>query len=298
MNTTQRVIKYIAMAFALGLALFIILMVVNGVFFGMSLLDNILGRDGGLPSDGVYDYSQSFSDVRSLEIDHDVGLLTIIVGDEFRVDAKNEDRGISVELKDGTLKVKNKKDFGLFNWGGDQNRTIITIPGDFVAEEVELETGAGKVSIERLAAKEMDIKTGAGSFTAKELKSDRAHIEGGVGEVVLRDVDLRNLELECGVGSLSLTGNVTGTSKVNCGVGETRLKLTGARSDYRLNLDVGIGAIHVDGEKQGKGSYGDSSAQHTLTVEGGVGSVHLDFGAASSLPDQVRHTLFLWKKAA
>ncbi|MDL2225235.1 DUF4097 domain-containing protein [Eubacteriales bacterium OttesenSCG-928-M02] len=295
MNATQKTIKYIAMAFALALALFIIFMIVNGVIFGLSIFGLVADNSSGSSEvvDGEYSYSQAFTGVTGLKVEQEIGQLTIRLGDEFRVEAQNPDKGIQVENKNGTLIVKNKAN-NFLNWGADETRTVITLPRDVVLEKADISLGAGKGQVEQLLAKELYIDTGAGSFRGSHLYGERVDITGGVGEVRLEDVDFANLKLECGVGALYLSGRVKGNSKVESGVGEARLALTGSRADYRLKLDVGIGEIRVDGEKLSDGTHGAETAAHFLAIDGGIGAVILDFSGeadAPNVPDQTRSSL-------
>ena len=82
MNGFQRTVKYVAMALGLCLALSIILAIAGGV----SALFGVVGwwQEGEM---GTVNFSQEYAGVLNIDIDNDMGALTIRQGDVFRVEA-------------------------------------------------------------------------------------------------------------------------------------------------------------------------------------------------------------------
>lgn len=278
MSQFQKTVKYIAIAFAICLAVGIISAIVG-------LVLNIIAAITGLPFLGnqkrvgvAYD----LYGVESLDVDHDAGNLIIKSGDTFRVEGENVPEGFKAEVaEDGTLKVyvQNKHRFLWFDFGGFgsfRSKVTVYLPEDFVAEEARLDTGFGNVSVEALRAEELTISAGAGNFKGNDIVADKAKLDGGLGNFTLTGVSLGDAHIDCGLGNFKLEGELLGDNKIDCGIGGITLDLIGNREDYSLDVDAGIGSVNVNGEKL-SGSYNSADAEHSLKVDGGIGQVNIDF---------------------
>ena len=82
------------------------------------------------------------------------------------------------------------------------------------------------------------------------------------------------MDLDMGVGKLELTAQLTGQSELDLGIGETVLKLMGTASDYRLDVEEGIGDVTVDGQHiTGEQTIGAGKDQ--VEINCGIGSVKI-----------------------
>ena len=86
-----------------------------------------------------------------------------------------------------------------------------------------------------------------------------------------------DLRLDTGVGKTYIQGVIYGESKVDCGVGNLELKISGSIDDYDFSADMGIGDIRVNGTKYKNSNWRNSNAPNSLEIDGGVGSVNVDF---------------------
>lgn len=270
MTTLQRIIKYLAIAFALFLAVSI----VGGILGGVALLSNLTG------SSGVAENMQSLSfsgEIRALEME--IGALEIKIqsGDTFSVETNSED--VSCEVSNGTLVIREQRHFLRL---GKVGRLVVTVPEGFVFEEAELEFGAGAVDIDHLSAGKLDLNLGAGEVNIRSLTvTDKADIEGGAGEITIHGSSLANLNLDMGVGQLTLASRLTGSSEVHFGLGSAELVLTGSLEDYRIRLDKGLGSATIAGDKMEDGvTYGTGSS--FIDMEGGVGQIRILFEQSST----------------
>ena len=153
----------------------------------------------------------------------------------------------------------------------------IYIPEDLVFETVEINTGAGKVDVERLAAEELNMEFGAGEVQLENIQaSERADINGGVGKLTIRNGEFQDLDLEMGVGELVFQGRLLGTNDLEFGVGSGKVNLTGSPEDYKIRVEKGLGAITVDGEDLQSGAVFGEGDQ-SVFIEGGVGSIRVNF---------------------
>lgn len=279
MNNFQRTVKYIAMAFAVVLAIGIVSGIANIVFSVLSVITGHTFEN----REGTVVFNETFVDVRSLDIDNNYGKLDIKTGDTFRVVAENVSASFEAKVTgDGRLKISDDHRDGLFflfyigGFGKRSSRITVYLPEDFIAEEADLDTGAGAVTIEGLNAEKLKISTGAGGLIGEAISAEKAEINGGVGSLILNDVKLSNANIDCGVGTVSIQGTMLGENKVDCGIGEVVLDLSGNADDYDMNIDAGLGSIRLNGKKISGDYDKDNHAAHSLKVDGGVGSVTID----------------------
>jgi hypothetical protein len=285
MNSTQRAIKYGAMAFAIFLAISIITGIASVAFAVVNAIDGNTTRHmnfGFRHNDGKYavDYNRDYSDVKSLNLDNAIGNLEIRVGETFRVEAKNVSKGFSAEVdENGCLNVGdngNDMKFLWFNFRGitsPNSKITVYLPADFAAKEVNINTGAGTLSIDQLNTDYLYIEGGAGKISGNHVQAGKARLEGGVGTINLNQVLFEDSNIECGVGSVDINGKLLGQTYVECGVGEVKLNLEGRPEDYGYKVDTGLGTISLNGDKiSGENNV---SATNLLKIDGGIGSVKI-----------------------
>ncbi len=220
-------------------------------------------------------------DVRAYEINSAIHSLDICInaadfkienGEEFFVESNL--KYLSVSEKDGVLTIvdeaKNNSDYS-------NAKLTIYVPDGTVFEDVEIKTGAVKLTVNTLFANSLKLKLGAGDvrFECLNASSD-ADIKGGAGKITIDSGTINNLTLKMGSGKLNLTAAVLGVCNLKFGVGESNLTLLGSKDDYKVDIEKGLGNITVDGKTVTDfGSSGNS--QNHLEIEGGVGAINLKF---------------------
>ena len=108
MTTTQKVIKYIAIAFAI----FLIVTIISGILTGSYKLLNVLGlihTDNGIVTENLNVISNETKELSSLNIDLSFTNLNIKSGDTFKVETNNS--RITFEENNGSVKIKVSPDF-------------------------------------------------------------------------------------------------------------------------------------------------------------------------------------------
>jgi hypothetical protein len=274
MNTFQRVMKYIAIAFAI----FLTIVILGGIVSVVSGLASFIF--GGEVK--TIDYSKEFNNVEMLNIKHKAGKLSVRPGDGFKVEASNVSDDFRAEVINGTLFIEEPdfmRRFLWFNFGTSRERSVITVyvPEDFVAKRIDIDSGAGDVSLEDLSADYLKINAGVGKLYGKRLTAMRVDADGGVGDIRLTDVNFTDVDFDCGVGSIELSGMIFGRSELECGVGSVDVKVNGAREDYALKVSSGLGTVRVNGDKV-SGDYRDNyKSDNTISIEGGIGEVSITF---------------------
>lgn len=271
MKQAQKIIKYVAIAFGLYLAVNII----GGVIFGFTLL---LGIDLG--ADAIFNnnqelvkYGETFLDVEKLDIEINFADFDIKIGDTLSVEGQiHDDFKIKVENK--TLKIEDVNRKWIFN-SNSAAKLILYVPEDFKFDKAEIEIGAGTTNIEKLNAIDLDLNLGAGTAKIQNCSADKSDIECGAGKVAIENSSLKNLKLEAGVGELYYNGEILGNSTVECGIGKLTLDLQGGEELYSIEAEHGIGEIRLNGEKIEKNQT-KGSGENRIKVEGGIGEIQIN----------------------
>ena len=268
MNSAQKVIKYLALAFAIFLSVSII----GGIIMGLTGISYILSgkNDDAVGEMQVYPIE---GDISSLSVSLSGAELTIKTADKFSVESNH--KYISVKTENGQLCISETKK--LFSVHPKGVSVILSIPEDFVFDEATVETGAGRVEINSLSADVLTLSLGAGEAEIKNLTaSSRADIDGGAGKLTINGGRLCNLKLDMGVGELILKSRIEGQSYIDNGIGETKLTLLGSREDYRIEIDKGIGEAKLEGESMRDDSVYGAGKNH-IEIDGGIGAINIVF---------------------
>lgn len=268
MTSFQKVIKYVAVA----LAVFLIVTIIGGIITGLSSISVLLsGKDRAVTGEmQVYPID---GEISSLSINLSGAQLEIQTADKFSVESNHN--YISVKSDNGKLSISETKKFLSVSPKGVT--VVLTIPAGFVFDSATVDTGAGKVEIDALSCDVLELSLGAGKADIKNLTANsRAQIDGGAGEVNIGGGKLCNLDLDMGVGKLTLKSRIEGKGDLDYGVGETDLILLGSKTDYRIELDKGIGKAEISGENMRDDSvYG--SGESLIEIDGGIGALSITF---------------------
>ena len=265
MTTVQKVIKYLAIAFAVFLAVGII----GGILGAVGLLGRLFSSNAVLEEGKTYSVT---AEIDNLEIEINAADLYIKEGEAFSVESNL--KHLKVEEKGGSLIIQETKKFT-----GPYKGAVLTVyvPAGTVFDWVDLITGAGRLTIENLSAERLNFVLGAGDVSADLLVATKsAEIEGGAGRITINNGALKNLDLDMGVGQLNLTAALTGDCQLDLGVGESNVTLIGSKEDYKLDIEKGLGNICVDGKNVS--DYGSSgNGANKVEMDGGIGAINVTF---------------------
>lgn len=265
MTTLQKVVKYLAIAFAIFLAVTII----GGILSAVGLFGGFFAGDAVAEDRKTYSVS---TEIRNLDIQINAADLYIKEGEAFSVESNL--KHLKVEEKGGVLTIQETKRFG-----GTYNGAMLTIyvPAGTVFDNTNLTTGAGRLTVEKLSSGTIDFELGAGDVSITSLIATKsADIEGGAGRITISSGALKDLDLEMGVGQLNLTSALTGDCQMDLGIGESNITLVGDKDDYKLDLEKGIGSLSVDGKNVT--DYGSSgNGTNRVEINGGIGAIHVKF---------------------
>lgn len=269
MNSVQKVIKYLALAFAI----FLTVSIIGGIITGLTGISYVLSGKNNKNIIGEMQVYPIEEEISSISVTLSGAEFKINTADKFSVESNH--KYISVKGNNGKLSISETKK--LFAVSPKGATVILNVPENFVFDEAIIDTGAGKVEIETLSCDVLSLSLGAGKADIKNLTANsRAVIDGGAGKLSIDGGKLCNLNLDMGVGELTLKSRIEGKSDLDYGVGKTDLTLLGSRDDYKIELDKGIGEAKLEGEEMTDDAvYG--SGENRIEIDGGIGEINIDF---------------------
>lgn len=269
MTTLQKVIKYLAIAFAI----FLTVSIIGGILSAVGLFGGLFSSDAILEEVKTYSVA---TDIHNLDIEINAADLYIKEGDAFSVESNL--KHLKVE-EGGLLTIQETKIFT-----GTYSGAVLTVyvPAGTVFDNVNLTTGASRLTIENLTSGTLDFELGAGDVSIDSLVATKsADIDGGAGRITITNGTLKDLDLDMGVGQLNLTSALTGNCQLDLGVGESNITLIGSKENYKLDLEKGLGNIFIDGVNVS--DYGSSgNGTNKVEINGGVGSINVEFKESES----------------
>ncbi len=276
MTSGQKVIKYVAIAFAIFLIVNIISSIFMGIFFFGKILDfkDSVKEGSNYITDDMSIISTDVEKISNLDIELGASKLEIMSGDTFKVETNNS----RVSFKENNGRVEIKENTNGFTWNINKESVVrIYIPDsmEFI-DNVDIENGAGTLEIEALNANVFDMELGAGAAVIENLNVEKkTKISTGAGKAEIISSNLHDVDLEVGVGEFDFNGTITGRGNIEAGVGTIKMHLEDGLENYTINMDKGLGDIKVAGD-----SISDSkeigNGQSYLRIEGGVGSINID----------------------
>ena len=272
MTTAQKIIKNLAIAFAIFLIISIISMILGGLFALSGILGLKKAIDSSLNEEMVATSFENI-DINTLDIDVAFTNLTIKTGDILKIETDNS--YISSEEKNQKLEIKEKNRKWLFNY--EEKELILYLPESLDLDEIRIGTGAGRVNIENLNTEKLKFELGAGETKIQKINvSHECEIDGGAGKLSILSGTINDIDLDMGVGEVNLTATLTGRNEINAGIGSLNINLQGGKESYKIQADKGIGSIKIDGEEIINGEI-FGKGENYIEVDGGIGNIKIDF---------------------
>ena len=274
MTTAQKVIKYIATAFAVFLIMTIISAILSGGYALLSAFGLIHTNKNTVMEDLAV-ISSEIKEVSTLKIELAFTNLDIKTGDYFKVETNNSK--ITYANDNGSVKIKEENR----NWLNNNNKAsnlIVYIPEDMIAlDETKIETGAGKINIEKLNTQGLYLELGAGDVHIENvIATGKTKIDGGVGKTELKYCEINNLKANLGMGEFVFSGKLTGKNEIDSGVGAINIDLMDNKKNYTIDVSKGLGNVALDGQKlEMDRVYG--TGENYIDIDGGIGEIKIDF---------------------
>lgn len=269
MTTTQKIIKYLAIAFALFLVISIF-----SIIFGLSreIISSI--NNDKKESELLEEYttiSNNVNNIESFKIDISNDDIEIKEGEKFEV--KTNDPDVKFYHENSKVKIKSDKTFSWHLSNSSRGTIIIYLPNEFNISELDLNLGAGKIDIDKIFVETLLMDLGAGTMTAKEINVyEKAAINGGAGNININSGTINNLNLKLGAGNASIQSDLTGSNTLTTGVGRLNLGLSRSKDNYRFDINKGLGNIILnDFDVSEDTLIGDGETK--IKINGAVGNI-------------------------
>lgn len=257
MTESQKIIKYIAIAFGF----FLIISIFSSIFMFL----NFFNQDS--TENEITTVFKTNDNISELDIDVSTVDLVIKNGNKLIVETNNN--YINCKQSNEKLKIKENKHSVLNN---KNNKLIITLPENIQLNVFEMDTGVGKIEIDRINSRVANIELGAGKVEFEDLNiSEAIKIDGGAGEIIIDNGKLNNLDLDMGVGKFTINSILLGNTDIDAGVGELNINLLDSVDNYSITTSKGLGSISLNG----KSISNVGNGQNKINIDGGVGSINI-----------------------
>lgn len=269
MTTTQKIIKYLAIAFALFLVISIF-----SIIFGLSreIISSINSdkKDSKLLEEYTT-ISNNVNNIESFKIDISNDNIEIKEGEKFEV--KTNDPDVKFYHENSKVKIKTDKTFSWHLSNSSRGTIIIYLPNESNISELDLNLGAGKIDIDKIFVETLLMDLGAGTMTAKEINVyEKATINGGAGNINIYSGTINNLNLKLGAGNASIESDLTGSNTLTTGVGKLNLGLSQSKDNYKFDISKGLGNIILnDFDVSEDILIGDGETK--IKISGAVGNI-------------------------
>lgn len=276
MNSAQKVIKILAIVFAI----FLIVNIFSAVIFGVRIFSEIIYSNKQATNNSNSEYKieeieklETLRENAKIKIDLSMTNLEIKQADVFQIEKRNISSQLKCKVTGNTLEIK-ENNTKWFNHIDEKATIIVYIPKHMTLQTLDVSMGVGVAEIQGIRTNKLDIDSGAGKMTLINVTSKKTNIDGGAGNLIIDDSILEDLSLDCGVGVTEIKADIVGNSKISCGVGKTKLILTQSKENYTIQTETGLGSMMLNGEKcSDDGNYG--SGDNMIKIDGGVGSVEI-----------------------
>ena len=270
MSSSQKIIKNLAIALGIFLTIFIISMIIGGIYLITSVFS--IKSDNSIDKEINTLWMQNNENVISLDIDIKFSNLTIKNGDKFLVESNN--KNIKYKYNNSSLEVEEIK-YNLFN-NSDVGEVIITIPSNIRLDSIDIDNGAGSLNIENINANKFNLDLGAGVTVIDNIIVDSADIDSGAGKFIIKFGKINNLDFDMGAGTAEITSIITGNNEINSGVGNLKLNLIDNIENYKIKINKGIGKVEIDNKEVSDNEI-VGTGLNFINISGGIGTITVNF---------------------
>lgn len=272
MSIGQKVIKYLAIAFAIALIVGIITTIVRVV--SSIPLTLKIGKNNN-DSNNIIETSSDFENenVAFLDIDIAYSNLTIRKGESLKVESSNK----NIQCKQDKQKIEIKERES--NWFNNTKKEelIVYVPENIQFDKVNINTGVGKVNIEILNTKVLKMDLGAGETSIQNINiTESAKIDTGAGKVNIKEAKINDLRCDLGIGATEISAKLLENTRIGTGVGSLKLDVLGKKEEYETKINKGLGNVTIDEEKISDNEV-VGNGENKIDIDGGVGEIKINF---------------------
>ena len=272
MSIVQKVIKYLAIAFAIALIVGIITTIVSVV--SSIPLTLKIGKNNS-DSNNIIETSSDFEseNIAFLDIDIAYSNLTIRKGEYLKVESSDKDIQCKQDEQKIIIKERNS------NWFNNTKKEelIVYVPENLQFDKVNINTGVGKVNIEILNTKVLKMDLGAGETSIQNINiTESAKIDTGAGKVNIKEAKINDLRCDLGIGATEISAKLLGNTRIGTGVGSLKLDVLGKKEEYETKVNKGLGNVTIDEEKISDNEV-VGNGENKIDIDGGVGEIKINF---------------------
>ncbi len=183
-------------------------------------------------------------------------------------------------VEDGTLYIEGFKGITIAGNTVSANEIVVQIPENMYFEEVDMEIGAGIVSIENCKVGEFETAIGAGEVIMEKLEVMELSAEIGAGQLEVTDAVIQNADLDISMGECVFEGTISGDLEANCDMGNLELILTGKEADHDYKVSCAAGNVTIgDFEFAGLATSReiDNNAEGCFDINCNMGNIVVEF---------------------
>lgn len=268
MTQVQKVIKYLAIAFAI----FLVVNIISACFFGLfgiSKIFNLSEEKETIKNMTITELGDI--DIKGLDIE--LSYSNLIIKNSETLKIETDDNNIKYEQNGDKLLIT-EESRRWFN-KNDESNIIIYLPENTILNEFNIQAGAGEININKIDTYKLDFEFGAGKVEIQNLNvRNKAKLEGGAGKISILDGTINDLDLDMGVGEFEIKTILTGENNLNAGIGKLAIQLNDGIENYKIKANKGIGNITVDGKNISNDEIIGNGSTY-IKIDGGIGNIDI-----------------------
>lgn len=250
----------------------------------------------------------SLSNITNISVLADIGNIEVTQGNEYAIAGENLIQDwISVETQNSELMIRYQPPTPDDVKGIDTSNHLftITLPPEHSLKEATFNAGTGNLTVENLVIENLTVSQGTGNMALSNITVNSFVAECGTGIFTGKNIVVKqNSELYAGMGDITLSGDLSGTIMLEGGTCSATLNLVQPKEKYIVRGESFIRKILLDGSPmKNQGSKWEelefdentawekdspsepvkqpnSNGQHTIQIDGGVGTVSINFSVA------------------
>ena len=240
-----------------------------------------------LESDSLSE-THTFTDIKSLDFDLSLCELTIYQheSDDLLFTADNTSFYFSCTQEDEQLIIKDNRPASTVQDSMKQALKLTLYLSPEEIEDIDINIGAGEITIEKISAEHIKFNCGVGDFQAEEFFCEDLGLSCGVGEIKIARLFCEDTAIiETGTGNILLDQYQGPSLDINSGVGETTITVAGDETDYNYTLNASLGEIYLNHHHFSKSHDSDFAAclekdynaDQDIQIQNALGNINLTF---------------------
>ncbi len=261
------------------------------------------GTAPGEPGDWLHDGADHLPPFHSVEVDVDLGSVTIEPGESFGVSLSwlpgSADYTLSYAVKDQTLTIWSDSPGGL-NLNpvvpAPDGEITVFLPEGTRLQEVDLDLDLGDAYLTGFQVRDLSLDCDLGEAALSQVEADEADLSLDLGSLALTacrfgDADLSlsmgdltasdlavsgDLTVDSDAGSVEIAGVLGRTTDISADLGSVVAAVDLPRADCGYDLYVELGSLTVDGEDY-RHTAVRGGGTHQIQIKADMGDIELSF---------------------